>query len=124
MNYKINDVTGRPEVTFEAKLVSISNVVKQMKNDNKTEYRGCTIEFVDEQAEIQKVGAIVYEKSYQHGMEVGQSYLTTASENESGDVFISMSHLTFTNKVNSDMFNFKSVTVISEVSEEAFQAAQ
>lgn len=124
MIYRTNDITGRPECVFEAKLLSISNEVKEMKNDNKTPYRVATIEFADQQGEVQKVSAIVYDKSFQHGMEVGKSYLTTASENENSDVFVAMSHLTYTKRAAAEMFNFKSVGSVSEVNEEAFTAAQ
>jgi len=76
---------------FDAKLVSISDRV--LENKNGTEYRVATISFKDAKGVPATCTATVYESNFAYGMEVGQSYLTTAIPTEGGRVFVQVSHL-------------------------------
>lgn len=91
------DEEGREYSQFEAKLVQITSGPKQMKNDNKTEFRSCIIEIETEEG-ISQESAIIYEKNIfdENGearMEEGETYLTTCRSDEEGNAFISVSHL-------------------------------
>ena len=81
---------GNEQFTFEGKLLSIGTTVLQ--NVNKKNYKLVNIEFADVNGVIQTASAAIYEGNYSKGIEVGKSYLTTATI--VGDkVFLQMSHL-------------------------------
>lgn len=120
MKYKINEA-GQEEVSFAAKLLSIGEV-KETKNDNKTPYRLATIQFVDESGVEQTIIAIVWEKSFQQGMEIGSKYSTVVVK-DNDSYFTTMFHSLAAETANSSMFKFGKVNM-SEVSEEAFEAYQ
>ena len=85
-----NDYTGQEELIFNADLVSISDSV--LENVNGTEYRVASVRFQNPNGETVTRSAIVYEKNYQYGMSVGNSYQCTAINGSQG-VLIRMSHL-------------------------------
>lgn len=84
------NLAGNQQFTFEGKLLSIGTTVLQ--NTNKKNYKIANIEFADVNGEIQKASAAIYEGNYSKGIEVGKSYLTTATI--VGDqAYLQMSHL-------------------------------
>jgi len=106
MKNQINSVTGQEEVVFAAKVLSIS--AKPLKNVNGTEYRPASIEFKDASGKVQQTSCIVYEKNFQHGISVGNSYLATAAKTEKG-VLITLSHLTDAARPDETMFSFGTI---------------
>ena len=81
---------GNEQFTFEGKLLSVGTTVLQ--NANKKNYKLVNIEFADVNGVVQTASAAIYEGNYSKGIEVGKSYLTTATI--VGDkVFLQMSHL-------------------------------
>lgn len=77
--FTVDPSRGQRTANFEAKLLSISSNVLNLKNDNQTEYRVASIEFVADSGELKKVTAIVYEKNYRYGMTVGETYQATVT---------------------------------------------
>lgn len=113
MKTKINEVTGNVDVTFSAKLLSISP--DMLVNVNDKGYRPCSLEFKDKNGKTQKASGIMYEKNFEHGVEIGQNYLATAAKTSQG-VLITVSHLAGSiDRPTEDMFNFNQET-ISETS--------
>jgi flagellar hook protein FlgE len=111
MKTQINATTGQNEVVFSAKVLSIS--AKPLSNVNGTEYRPATIEFKDAAGKTQQTSCIVYEKNYQHGISVGNSYMATAAQTPKG-VLITLSHLTDAARPDESMFVFGSVAAVAE----------
>lgn len=103
MKSQINKTTGQEEVVFAGKLLSIAG--KPLANVNGTEYRPASIEFTDASGKKQQTSCIVYEKNFQYGMSVGNSYLATAAKTEKG-VLITLSHLTDAERPSEEMFSF------------------
>jgi hypothetical protein len=99
-----NALTGKEEMQFNGKLLSISNNV--LTNSNGKSYKVVSIEFVDIEGVVQKASGIIYEGNYKNGVEVGKEYLCTASESN-GQAYIHMSHLTgAADRPTLDMFGF------------------
>ena len=101
MTTKVNQQTGLEEVEFTATLLSMSDEVRTYQNaaGETKEYKLAEVEFTDNDGTVQKATAIVHKGNYINGMEVGKSYLATASldtraEAEEGSVVIRVSHLT------------------------------
>jgi hypothetical protein len=95
MKESINPVTGNREITFQAKLVSISpDVVGSTPNNNK-DYRVGTISFVNAKEERVQRTALVFEANFVKGMEIGNEYQTRAiiQEGQASPLLV-MSHLT------------------------------
>ncbi len=109
----INKVTNQVQTQFEAKLISIADAPKEMQNAKQTLYRNCTIQFADKDAVEQTVSALMYESNYAYGVEVGKSYLATATKTDRG-VLISVSHLVATTRPTEDMFGFDESTEYEE----------
>lgn len=91
-----NATTNKVNYQLSAKLISVSNDVRE--NSNGTQYRLCTIEFKDGNGKVHRATASMWEKSFQHGVEVGNSYLTTINpelnaETGKTDLYFSVSHL-------------------------------
>jgi hypothetical protein len=85
-----NNAQGNAQFTFEGKLLSIGDTILQ--NSNKKNYKLVNLEFADVNGVVQKASAAIYEGNYSKGIEVGKSYLTTATIVE-GKVYLQMSHL-------------------------------
>lgn len=115
MKYQVNEETGNNEAIFSAELLSVSDKVLTMNNEKQTQYRVGTIRFEDDGGTKHTVTTVIYEKSYQRGMIVGETYQAVAQETEKG-VFIHTSHLTNSERATADMFNFSEATV-SQVKE-------
>ena len=117
--YNGNEITV---VQFEATLLSLSDQVKMYDNENKTEYRVSTIQFVTMDGEIARCAAIIPEKNVQHGMVVGEKYLATATPTSEGGVFVSCSHLIYGGgSATPDMFGLESAA--KGIKSEALAAA-
>jgi len=85
---------GNEQFTFEGKLLSIGDTILQ--NSNEKNYKLVNLEFADINGVIQKASAAIYEGNYSKGIEVGKSYLTTATIGEKDGkpvVYLQMSHL-------------------------------
>lgn len=85
-----NSPQGNTRFTFEGKLTKIGTTILQ--NSNGKNYKIVDIEFADVNGEVQKSSAAVYEGNYSKGIEVGKSYLTTATI-VGTQPYLQMSHL-------------------------------
>lgn len=101
-NQRISE-NGTPQVDIIAKLVSVSDTF--IPNINGKKFLPCTIEFTDKAGKKVKSSGIIYEKNYDHGMEVGTEYFATANLTPKG-VLVTVSHLTQTSRPTEDMFDF------------------
>lgn len=100
-----NPTTGEQQkrANFNAKLISISD--KVLENANGTPYRVATVEFTDAKKAIQRVSALVYEKNFNYGMTVGETYLATVIITDGNAPLITVSHLPGSgNRASADMF--------------------
>lgn len=85
-----NNAKDQIRFQFNAKLLSISE--KVLQNSNGKNYKVATVEFEDVSGTIRQQSAAIYEGNYQYGVEVGKSYLCTATI--VGDLaYLQMSHL-------------------------------
>lgn len=109
MNTVVNSRTGNTEVTFNGKLVSISEQVLQ--NTNGKNYKVASIDFTDANGKDQRVSALVFEGNYQHGMKIGETYLARAIQQEGYDQpLITLSHLQGSGeRATFEMFGFSDV---------------
>jgi hypothetical protein len=89
LNWKENDLTGRMEANFSAKLISVSE--STFKNVNETEYRIAGIELENGN----QVQGLMYEKNFEHGVEIGNSYSCRAIYDKENpeNLLITISHL-------------------------------
>lgn len=80
--------------TFNGKLLSYSKDPLEYTNGEGEvkQYRAATFAFTDEHDKEQVVSGTIPEKSFQHGMEVGEKHMMTATINGK-EVFFNMSHL-------------------------------
>ena len=84
-----NNQLGQERFQFDATLVSMGTTTRQ--NTNGKIYKLCTIDF-EVNGTTHRAGAAIYESNYNHGVEVGKKYLSTATI--VGEVaYIQMSHL-------------------------------
>ena len=84
------NIQGNEQFTFEGKLLSIGSTILQ--NSNLKNYKLVNIEFADVNGVVQQATASIYEGNYSKGIEVGKSYLTTATV-VGTEVWLQMSHL-------------------------------
>lgn len=98
------DNNGNAQIEFNATLLAVQDQPKAMQNENQTMFRNCTIKFEDARGKIQQIRALIYEKSYQRGMEIGEDYLATARKTDDGSMFINLSHLRYAEEASNDMF--------------------
>lgn len=100
-----NDNSKYKEAQFQSKLVDVSDNV--LENVNGTLFVNCTIEFENAQGNTVRKGAIIYKKNLDHGMSVGNTYLTTVriTGDERGPL-VSVSHLTNAARATEDDFGF------------------
>ena len=106
-----NEVTEKYDVQFQGKLISIASDENVFENSNGTKYRPCTINFKDSHGNPQTSQAIIYEANFEKGMEIGVSYLCTASEGDARGPIITVSHLTAAARVSNDAFDFSAPKV-------------
>ena len=116
-----NSLTGKEEMQFTGKLLSISE--KVLSNSNGKNYKVVSIEFPDVNGEVQVASGIIYEGNYKNGVEVGKSYLCTASE-ANGQAYIHMSHLTGgADRPTLDMFGFAATSTETSTVSAAIEKA-
>lgn len=84
------NLAGNQQFTFDGKLLSIGETILQ--NSNEKNFKLVNIEFADVNGVVQTASAAIYEGNYSKGIEVGKSYLTTATIVED-KVYLQMSHL-------------------------------
>lgn len=106
----INPVTGSMEVVTSAKLIQVGDNL--LENKNGTGYYPCTVEVVTRNGE-KRVSALIYERNYAHGMELGKSYLCTVRKTDRGHLFI-LSHLPAVDMTEDKDFGFEEVQVNDE----------
>lgn len=110
LTWKKSELTGSYEANFSAKLRSISDATFQ--NVNKTVYRIANIELPTGKV----VSGLMYESNFQHGVQVGNSYLCKAVYEGKGDnVLITVSHLAAAERASIGDFGFE----LSEAKETA-----
>lgn len=119
MKVVINKTTGKKEVQFTATLSSISE--DTYKNSNDKEFKRANVTFVDAKGREQKnILATVYKSNYDHGITVGEDYLTTMTLGDDGKPYLQMSHLQGGNVADVDMFgDMLSSDVVSEANKQA-----
>ena len=93
----VNPVTGKTEYNFPATLVSINtNSPQKFTNASGVEntyYLG-TVDFINANGEEKKgVTTQIFVKSYNHGMKIGDTFLSTVSKGDDGKMYIRTSHL-------------------------------
>ncbi len=98
-NFKaiVNPVTGKTEYNFPAKLVAINTTSPQTYTNasgvENTYYLG-TIDFVNANGELKKgITTQIFAKSFNHGMQIGEEFLSTVSKGDDGRMYIRTSHL-------------------------------
>lgn len=103
--FTVDPTRNQKTANFPAKLLSISSNTLNLKNDNQTEYRVASIEFTAADGEIKKVTAIVYEKNFQYGMTVGDTYQATVTITAGqANPLITVSHLAAGERATFDDF--------------------
>jgi hypothetical protein len=109
MNFSKNTLTGNMEANLGGKLISISSEVRTNKNG--TDYRLANIEIVKADGKKAVVTSIVYEKNFSYGMQVGQTYLTTATLTPNGPspVLFTTSHLPANEVITAEDLGFIAV---------------
>lgn len=89
-----NTVTKRNEVQFSSKLIAVNDDARTYKNNDGVEkkYFLATVEFENASGQTVRKTASIPEKNMSYGMDVGNSYLTTATKD--GDrIYLRLSHL-------------------------------
>lgn len=99
---KTNELTGKPYLQFDAKLINVSDELRE--NSNGTQFVLGNIQYVDPKGNVKNTSAMIYEKSLAHGMEPGQTYVTSMEQGEDGTVYVRMSHLQNTARVTATEF--------------------
>lgn len=110
MKFNKNAYSGNMEAVLGGKLISISSEVRE--NTNSTKYRLANIEIVKDNGQKAVVTSLVYEKNYAYGMEIGKTYLTTATITPGGPspVLFTTSHLPANEVVTAEDLGFVAVT--------------
>lgn len=102
---QVENNRGGTDVQFGGKLVSISD--KVLTNVNKKNYKVVTIDFEDVAGNPARCSALCYEGNYNKGVEVGETYLCTATPTDAG-VIVKMSHLSFNGeRASAEQFGFE-----------------
>jgi hypothetical protein len=114
MKKVFNETTGKYDVQFQGKLISVASDENVMENINGTQYRPCTIQFKDAKGADRTASGIIYEKNFEKGMSVGTTYLCTASEGDERGAIISVSHLTQSARVENEAFDFSAPKVVTK----------
>lgn len=112
---KVNTVTGRAYLQIEAKLLSISDEVRQ--NSNGKGYLLGQAQ-LDINGNKKVVTVSIYEKSLAHGMEVGGEFVTTIEKGEDGKQYCRMSHLRNASAISDEDFD-----ALMEIAEDATAAS-
>lgn len=99
---KIDEETGESVFTFNAELVKVGETV--LKNSNEKDYKIVEVKFHLPDGKLVERSAMCYASNYEHGLEVGKSYLTTLSFDEEGNPQLRMSHLSNANRATAEDF--------------------
>lgn len=114
----LNETTGKFEFQFGAELVSINtNSPQKYTNaagEEKTYYLGSVNFTYPNGVEAKSVTTSIYEKSYGHGMKIGDVLLSTLSRNDKGEMYIRTSHLIASNGVETANFEGLSFDALVE----------
>jgi hypothetical protein len=105
-----NEKTGQNEFQFEAKVVSIGDVV--LENSNGTQYQVGTIEFTDAKGRTQRASAIHYtnQLGYLNTEEGGKNTYRAIPSNVEGQMLITAT-LAGATKATTDMFDLAALAV-------------
>lgn len=109
MNKVFNEVTKKWEVQFPATLLSISD--SPLTNQNGKNYLVGTVRYKNVKGESKTASAVIYEGNYSKGMEVGETYLCTANQDDKGNTYLRLSHLMQTERASADDFDFSAEAV-------------
>jgi hypothetical protein len=119
LNWKKDEVTGNLIANFTGKLVSVAE--NAIENVNGTQYRPCTVT-INDAGQKTNITGIMYEKNYEHGVDIGDNLLCRASydpEQEGEDIFVNVSHLKAAERATLSTFGLdKAPSVKEEVEEE------
>lgn len=104
------------EAQFTAKLIGV-NAENVLENSRKTKYILGSIEFENNKGNTVTSSTMIYLKNWEHGMTVGQSYLTSVRVTPGSDLppLVITSHLTQAARATADTFGFNVSNVKSQV---------
>lgn len=104
MKRSVNSVTGNTEITFNAKLISVSpDVVGSTPNGK--DYRVATCSYLNANKERVQRSCLIMEGNYAYGMEIGTEYQTKAIIEKGQETpLLVMNHLTATARATFDDF--------------------
>jgi len=120
MNWTSNGDYGI-QATFPATLLSIGDELKVSNSENGTRFVNATIEFVDDNEEVQRISAIVWEGSLNKMPDspIGQKFVATAKKQSAdADIFVSVGHLLAVDRARDSMFGMDE-SLFAEVSAES-----
>lgn len=93
----VNPVTGKTEYQFPAELVAINTTSPQVYTNAsgvENKYYLGTINFINANGEQKKgITTQIFDKSFNHGMKIGEEFLSTVSKGDDGRMYIRTSHL-------------------------------
>lgn len=93
-----NEVTGKIDLNFAGKLLTLGKEVRE--NSNKTKYVLGTLGFTYPSGAEAVVTTQIFEKNLQYGLTVGDTYLSTMSQDDEGNAWVRTSHLVAGNGVS------------------------
>lgn len=99
---KIDKETGKKIFQFNAELIKVGE--KTLENSNENEFKIVELKFQLPNGDKVERSAMCYASNYEHGIEVGKSYLTTLSFDANGEPQLRMSHLSSAERASSDDF--------------------
>ena len=117
----VNPTTGNTEITFNARLVGISEDVKGSTPSGK-DYRVGTCAFKNSKGQLVQASVLVFENNYKYGMEIGTEYQTRAIiEKGQPKPLLVMSHLTASARASFEDFGVSAadITAASNVGDKA-----
>ena len=93
LKIQTNEVTGAKEFNFNAKLVSVSTSVRELKNENKTKYRLVTMSTTLPNGAQKVITAQVWEKNVPN-VTIGETYTVTATVMADGNLLFTCNSIT------------------------------
>lgn len=111
---KFNSKTGKNDIIFQGKLISIAT--NPLENVNKNLYYPATVEFTNQKGDVKQVSAQIFENNLVNKltgdvrMFIGSTYQCTANQTDDNRTYITISHLSGATYASSDDFTFEPVT--------------
>lgn len=99
---KFDEETGEKTFQFNAELIKVGE--NTLKNSNEKDYKIVELKFQLPNGKQVERSAMCYASNYEHGVEVGKSYLTTLSFDDDEEPQLRMSHLSNANRASTEDF--------------------